>query len=119
MEGNSNLYRVQIFALDVFDEGKFQALLLFNGANQRGNLRESCHLSGTPATFAGDQAILLGTDSVDRDRLEETVGLDGASQFVELLHVECGAGLVLVGLDLIERDAGEILEIAGEGAGDG
>jgi hypothetical protein len=77
---------VQVFTLDVLDERHFQQLLLVPGADFSNHHRHAVEpgaLRRTPAPFTRDDPISAVRRSVDDNRLNHAVPLDGSDQFLE------------------------------------
>ena len=50
---------VEVFALEVFDEGQLQGGAIIGLADDDGDLGQAEHLGGAPAAFAGDQLEMI------------------------------------------------------------
>jgi hypothetical protein len=61
-------------------------------------------LRGSPASFTGDEFIPAGWAGSDDDRLQDAALADRLSQCGERGFLEVLAGLVGVGVDLVERE---------------
>jgi hypothetical protein len=104
--------RIQILALDVFDQRHFEEFPLVasrNGFDHDGDFRQMGALRGAPAALAGDDLIALapggfGLDLVDDDRLNHAVGLNRARQLLEPGIVHGTARLIVIGLELVDVD---------------
>ena len=73
---------VEVFALEVFDEGQFQDGAIIGLADDDGDLGQAEHLGGAPAAFAGDQLEMIVLEA-DDERLHDALFLDGVGQFAE------------------------------------
>ena len=96
--------RVQIGALDVFDEGDFERLGVGEGADDDGHFMQARLLRRAPAPFAGDDLVLVGLarNGADNNRLEDAFFADRVGELVEQFGLEMFARLERVGTQ--ERD---------------
>ena len=107
--------RVEIFALDVFDERHRDGGFIGHAANDGRNGGEAGDLRGTPAAFAGDDFVALrfagrgAIDGAHHDGLDDALRLDGCRQFFERFLAHVDARLVLASLQQVERQVGEFV----------
>src|SRR4029434_2554186 len=107
--GGGRFHRVEILALDVFDERHLeQPLLLRRGdiLDDNWNPGELGLLGGAPAALARDDLVSLAAahravEPADHDRLNDAVGLDRSRELVELAGVDRSARLIVIGLELV------------------
>ncbi len=88
---------VEVVALDVLDEGQFQALVgrgLFHEHHRY--LVQPGQGGGAQAAFAGDQGVAVALALGDQQWLDHTLFPDRVSQLLELVLVEITARLVRV-----------------------
>ncbi len=102
--GLSFLNRVQVFALQIFDEGDLQGRMFARFAHDGGNSGQAGALRGTPAAFAGNQLEKSVVEGTNDDRLNDTVLPDRIGQLVQPIFIEILARLMLVGEDSIDID---------------
>ena len=95
---------VEVFALEVFDEGQFQHGAVIRLADDGGDLGQAEHLGGAPAAFAGDQLEMI-LPGADDERLDDALFLDGVGQFPEGFRGKILARLQRGGADAGDRDA--------------
>ena len=100
----SLFHRVQVGALEIFDNRHLHRLFVTYLAKNRGYGFLTRLDGSTPAAFAGNQLeAAIGLRTHD-DGLNHPVGDNGASQLVELLLVHLHARLIGIGIDLIGRN---------------
>ena len=96
--------RVQILALDVFDQRHLEQRLLLAGrhvAHDDRHAQEAGELCGAPAAFAGDDLKSIA-DLADHDRLDDAVGADRLRELLQARIVDVAARLKVVGLEAID-----------------
>ncbi len=103
LEGVGLLDRVQVLALEVFDERHLERDFLGNVANDDGNARECGPLGGAPAAFTGNQ-LVAKTHPADDERLHDSARTDRARQLFDGLLAEAGARLIGAGIDQVDID---------------
>ena len=91
---------VQVFTLQVFDEGDLHRLLIGHFPDDDGNRGEAHHAGRSPPAFTGNQLIGAIVHGPDQHGLEDAVGFDGLRQLLQSLLVEGLTGLFFVGFDL-------------------
>jgi len=95
---------IEVFALQIFDEGQFEHGAVIGLADNDGRLGQLQQLRGAPAAFAGDQfkiTIALAHD----ERLDDALFADGIGQFAQRLGGEILARLERAGPDAVEGHA--------------
>ena len=98
--------RVQILALDVFDQRHLEQRLLLarrDVADDDRNAQQAGELRGAPAAFAGDDLEAIA-DLADDDRLDDAVGADRLRQLLEPRVVHVAARLEVVRREAIDVD---------------
>ncbi len=100
------LDRVEVFALEIFDQRHLERHLVADVANNRGNAAESGALRGAPAAFAGDQLKAL-PDAANHERLNDAAHANRSRQFFERLFAESRARLKGAGIDEVYIDLEE------------
>ena len=90
--------RVQIRALDVFDDRNFQDLKIIVVADHGRYFVNLSKLGGTPASFAGNNLKFLRFSWIltDDKRLDDPSSTDGFSQVFEIARIEPTPGLIRV-----------------------
>src|SRR5262249_37910732 len=100
----SLLHRVQVFALQVLDDGDLHRLLVGDLADGSGYGGSSGPLRGEPASLSRhEMESPIGRGTQD-NRLNYTARAYGIGQLFEGFFVDAAACLVRVGIDQIERD---------------
>ena len=74
--------RVEVFALQVFDESQFERSAVIRLADEDGDLGEAGEASGAPAAFAGDQFVAV-IGGADDQGLHDALGADGVGEVLE------------------------------------
>ena len=97
------LHRVQVLALQVFDQCQLHRLLVGHLAHHHGHLRKARQPGGAPAALARDDGIAAGGPGPHRDGLQKAVLGDAGGQLGQGLVVKGFAGLAGVRLDLAQR----------------
>ena len=95
--------RIEILALDVFDQGHGQCILVGDIAQHHRHLVESGQLGRPKATLAGDDLVAVGSQGAYDDRLHQSVLADRCGKFLQRAFVHAGARLIAPGLQLVER----------------
>ena len=72
LEGNGNLDGVQVFALNVFDQGHFEQRLVVCFPNVCWDFLKIRELRRSKATFATNDLVLVRTNFVDGDGLNDS-----------------------------------------------
>ena len=87
------LDRVEVLALQIFDERQFEHRAVVGLADDDGDFRQAEQLGGAPAAFAGDQ-FEMAVAFADDERLDDALFLDGIGQFAQGLGRKnpCAAG---------------------------
>lgn len=107
LQGSGAFDGVEVFPLEVLDEGPLGGLLVFEVLEQGGDLFEPCEPGGAPASFAGDDLVppCLARLGSDGDGLHDALGLDGVGEFLQACGVEILTRLEGIGLEIVEREA--------------
>jgi hypothetical protein len=94
---------VEVFALEILDEGEFEDFAVGGGPFDDGDVGEAGEAGGAPTPFAGDQFenVAYGPDD---EGLDDSLFADGICQFTQGFVGEVAAGLEGAGSDLIEWD---------------
>ena len=92
---------VEVFALEIFDEGEFEDFLIGSFANDEGGFGEARALGGTPASFSGNEFEEIAAFAGD-EGLDDAVFFDGENEFVEMFVAEDGARLERGSDDAVE-----------------
>ena len=100
--GQRDFHGVEVFALDVLDEGHFHHVLVVGGADVGGYGLEPGQLGGSEAALAGYDLVLVGAGLAQGDGLYDAYFAYAVGQFLQRLGVELAAGLVGVGDNLGE-----------------
>ena len=111
-ERGSLFERVQVFALDVLDQGHRDGGLVRHFAHHDGHVGQAGLLCGTPATFAGNDFVTVATDTAHDDGLDHALRLDRFGQLGQTFRIHAGARLVAARLQLV-RGQGAQLATAG------
>ena len=85
VKGGRDFDRVEIFALNVFNQREFQEPVAIHSADEGGNFGKPGQAGRAPATFAGDNAVAIFAVAVNHDRLQDAVGTDGLGEFLDLV----------------------------------
>ena len=103
LEGSCLLHRVQVLALEVFDQRHLQRDFLGNFANDDRYARQCRPLGRSPAALAGDQLVAEANPSDDK-WLDDSARADRARQFLERLFAKARAWLIGTGIDEVDID---------------
>ena len=102
--GKRLLNRVQILALDVFDQRHFEQRLLGawrDVAHHHRHAQQPGDFRGAPAAFAGDDLESIA-DLAHHDRLDDAVGADRLRELLQPRIVDIAARLKVVRLEAID-----------------
>ena len=97
--GHGFLDGIQVLALEVFDEGKFQHLAVAGLTDNGGCLGQLEFGGGAPAALPGDEFVLLAHLAHD-ERLDDAVFADALDQFLQVFGGKFMPGLERTGDDL-------------------
>ena len=98
------LDRIQIFALDVFDQCNLQGVAFLQEIlNYRWQAWQARSLCGPEAALACDEPVPVVARPRDNHRLDDPMFEYAARQFVDGLLIECLARLIWIQRDAIER----------------
>ena len=103
--------RVEVFALDVFDDRQLGHLPVVDFADQDGHLAPVGCLGGAQAALAGDQFVVVANEADDQ-RLQNAVGANAVGQIGDLGFFECLARLVRVADDRVAVQPGLAVLVA-------
>ena len=100
------LKRVEIGALNIFDNGKFERLLVVRFDKNDRHVMQPGTLCGAPAPFAGDDLVNVceAGDSARKDRLDDALLADRGDEVFEILIVESLARIARIGPQECERN---------------
>ena len=118
------LERIQIFALDILDQRNRRRGFGIQFTNHRRHLLQTRQLRRTPATFTGDQLVMISFRSKDYG-LHDTLRTNRISQFLQRLLIEVLPWLKATSLNLLDIDldqaiamglgTGNLFEISDQG----
>ncbi len=94
--------RVQVFALDVLDQGHHRSGLVGHGLDQHRHLVQPGQPGGAEAAFASDDLVAPAVNRPHQDGLHHALALDALGQFVQRTLVHARARLVLAGLQAVQ-----------------
>ena len=96
------LHRVEILALEIFNERQLHGLPVIGLYYQSRNLRQSCHSGRPPAPLSGDDLVIAGMGHLPhRQGLQNAMFPNGVRQSLKLFFIEIPTGLVRIGLYLL------------------
>ena len=101
--GDGFFNRVEVFALNVFDEREFEHLLVPGFADDNGRFLEAELFGGAPAAFARDELVFAVAFAHD-ERLDDAMFADRLHEFQQAFSPEVGARLEGTCDDLAGRD---------------
>lgn len=96
-------YRIEVFALQIFDERDFHGLFVWNVLNDDGDAMHRNELSCAPAALAGEQ-LKTRAAPADDERLDNSGAADRLRQFVESGLSEACPGLIGARVDQVDID---------------
>ncbi len=111
--GLGGLDGVEIFPLNILDEGHLEGFGLSNVAHDYGDLREPGFPGGTPSALACDQFECVPTRGVDDDGLDDPPASDRVGEFPDAVAVEILPGLAAAGNDLVDVKLPDRLSVRG------
>jgi hypothetical protein len=94
-----NFNRVEILALDVFNEGDFENAVLFELLDNAGDLVHAGDLGGSPAALPNDELETISVRLND-DGLDQTIDANRLSELFDSLVAKNLSGLVGARVDL-------------------
>ncbi|KSV69244.1 hypothetical protein N182_32735 [Sinorhizobium sp. GL2] len=97
--------RIEIRALDVFDDSDFKRRAIVNVANDNRDFGEPGQLCGTPAALAGDDLVAIDADGASNDRLDNTMLTDRIGEILEFGFVELTTRVARVARYELDRHA--------------
>ena len=95
---------IQVLSLNVLNQGHFQHLLVVGLADVGRNGFQTRQPGGLQAPLPADELVGVGAELAQGHGLDDALNLNALGQFVQGLLVEMGAGLVGVGLDVLDRN---------------
>jgi len=104
VEGQCQFDGVQVFALDVLDDGELKHLLVVGVSGNDRDFGQSGLLRGAPAAFAGDDLVFIRRGAAHDDGLDDAFALDRESELHHGIGFEFTPGLVGVGVDVVDGD---------------
>src|SRR5260370_238611 len=72
--------RIEVLALNIFDQRYLECRLVANLTDDRGNAAQAGSLRRAPSTFAGEK-LISRSDAPQYQRLDDSTPLDGLSEF--------------------------------------
>ena len=102
-KGVGRFHGIQIFPLDVLNQGDFEQALIGNFAHDNGNVADFGQFCGAPSPFSGHQLVAVA-HTPDNQGLHDSVGTDGLCQFRHALVLEEAARLKGIWIDCIHRE---------------
>jgi hypothetical protein len=103
LESARLLDRVQVFALEIFDQRHLDGEFLRNIPENDGHARLRRSLGGSPAALAGDQ-LIAKADLANDERLHDAARANRLSKLFESLFAEAGARLIRARVDQVDVD---------------
>jgi hypothetical protein len=100
------LDRVEVLALEVFNQGHFKSHVIGDVSNHDRDATETSSLGRAPASLACNE-LVPGADSADYKRLNNSAGTNRARKFVERFFAEARSGLVGARVDQVYVDLKE------------
>jgi hypothetical protein len=98
VESVGGLDWVQVFSLDVLDQGYFQQMVIRYLSQHDGYFGETCFLGCTEAALTSYELVSVA-DFADYEGLDDSVGADGLGEFGQAVGLEDPAGLEGVSVD--------------------
>ena len=102
--------RVNILALQVFNDGHFDGLSIGEIDDANGHGRDFGHLRGAVTPCSGDNLETVLGERPDKQGRENALGTDGFRQFLQSGFLEGAAG---VGLRLIQQSKRDVAVLGG------
>ena len=109
-ERNGNFDGVQVFALNVLNQSHFEEGLVVDFADVSRHFFESGQLRSAKPPFAGDDLVLVGSNFMHRDGLDDAQFSDALSELFQQVRVKFPSWLLGVVVDL---GNGQRADIAG------
>ena len=109
------LQRIQVFALDIFDQRNRQRLVIRNIPYHHRHCLQARHARRAPAAFARDNFKFAVSDGAHQNRLNHALCFDRLGQFFERILIHAHARLVFAGLQQIDGKFTQ--RVAGRGGG--
>jgi hypothetical protein len=108
LEGACLLNRVQVFALEVFDQGHFDRQFFGNLAQDYRDTLLGRPLRGAPATFPGNE-LIAKADAPDEERLDNATRTNRLRELLKRLLAKTRARLIGARIDEVDIDLGEAI----------
>ena len=102
-EGGGGFDGVEVFALDILDQGNFEEAVFGDFADDDGDLFDSGEFGSAPAALACHQ-LVVSLELTDHQGLDDAVTADGLREFGEAFRLKDAAGLQGIDLDLVNGD---------------
>jgi hypothetical protein len=100
-EGVGQLHGIQVVALNVLDEGEFEAILAFNVGDDGGNRLAASGARSAPAPLAHDELVAIAR-APDHDGLKDAVKPDRIGEAIEFERLEAAPRLLGIGIDQVD-----------------
>ena len=94
-------YRVQIRALNIFNQRKLKSLVVINLFYTNGNLLKTSNLRGLPTALTGNDLIRTIDYLPYKNRLKQTIFFNRSSKFFYFLFFKLGSRLIRIRGDSI------------------
>src|SRR6185312_3389845 len=115
--GHRLLDRIEVGALDVFDERQFQQLRIRGLADDDGDRFEPSKPGGLEPALARDEAVAAVFIDADHERLDDAVFADGIGKLAQLLRFEVRAWLFGIRRNEVDVELVGAAATCGDGAG--
>ena len=96
-------HRVQVGALEIFDEGQLHGLFVVRLYYHHRHLCQLCQAGCPPTALAGDDLVVAVGHFPYSQGLNDAMGPDGLGQFFQLFRVKVPPGLIRIGLNFVQR----------------
>jgi hypothetical protein len=96
--------RIEIGALDIFDNGNFECRLVIDIAYNEGDLYQASELGSPPTSFAGYDFVAIDSDGTRHDRLNDTMLTDRCCEIMELRFIEVASRVLWIPGDKLDRN---------------
>jgi hypothetical protein len=98
--------RVEVFTLDVLDQGHHRGGFVRHVAHQHRHLVQPGQARGAGAALAGNDLVAATGQRAHQHRLHHPLGLDALGELVQGPFVHAGPGLIAAGLQQVETQGG-------------
>ena len=99
--------RIEVFALDIFNQAHRQRLFVANALNHHWNFGQPRQLTGTPPALAGNQFVLRQAVLAHDNRLDHALRFNRIGQLLQAFVVHLRTRLIAPRLDVAHRHAGQ------------